>query len=102
MKDYFIVTVSDEKLQREREKARKLRKTQWWQRRKDRGICYYCGKKVNPKELTMDHVVPLIRGGKSSKGNIVAVCQQCNAKKKYLLPWEWDAYMQEYTKRDQS
>lgn len=42
----------------------------------------------------MDHIVPLSRGGKSRKGNIVAACKDCNNKKRYLLPVEWDAYLE--------
>jgi 5-methylcytosine-specific restriction endonuclease McrA len=42
----------------------------------------------------MDHVVPLARGGKSVKGNVVPCCKECNSEKKYLLPLEWDAYLE--------
>ena len=42
----------------------------------------------------MDHIVPLIRGGKSTRGNIVPACKECNSRKKYLLPIEWDQYVQ--------
>ncbi len=41
----------------------------------------------------MDHIVPLVRGGKSVKINIVAACKECNSRKKYNLPLEWDDYM---------
>ena len=58
-----------------------------------KGVCYYCEQKVDPGELTMDHVVPLARGGKSTKGNLVPACKDCNNKKKYLLPIEWDEYL---------
>ncbi len=102
MQDYFIVTVTEAELRKEKEKARKLKKSQWWHRKKAKGICYYCRKKVPPRELTMDHIVPLIRGGKSTKGNIVAVCRECNAKKKYLLPWEWEEYLKDFTKETDS
>jgi 5-methylcytosine-specific restriction endonuclease McrA len=34
----------------------------------------------------MDHIVPISRGGKSSKRNVVACCKECNYKKKYLTP----------------
>jgi 5-methylcytosine-specific restriction endonuclease McrA len=43
--------------------------------------------------LTMDHVVPLIRGGRSIKNNLVPACKECNNKKKYLLPMEWEEYL---------
>lgn len=41
----------------------------------------------------MDHVVPLIRGGKSTRGNTVPACSECNSQKKYLLPVEWERYL---------
>lgn len=41
----------------------------------------------------MDHIVPIIRGGRSTKGNVVAACKACNTKKKYLLPMEWEEYL---------
>ena len=78
---------------REKAKARQIRHTAWWSRRVERGICYYCGSNVGPKNLTMDHIVPLSRGGKSKKGNIVPACKECNNKKKYLLPIEWAEYL---------
>jgi len=84
----------DEKtIAREKAKARQLRHTAWWLNRVQKGVCYYCGKKVDPKNITMDHVVPLSRGGKSKKGNIVPACKECNNKKKYLLPLEWAEYL---------
>ena len=36
----------------------------------------------------MDHVVPLVRGGRSTKGNVVPACKDCNTKKKHRLVWE--------------
>jgi 5-methylcytosine-specific restriction endonuclease McrA len=42
----------------------------------------------------MDHIVPLIREGKSTRGNCVPACRECNSRKKYLLPIEWDQYVQ--------
>lgn len=89
----FISNVSEEEIRKERAKARELRKTQWWKRKCAAGACYYCGKKVNAQDLTMDHIVPIIRGGKSTKGNVVPVCKNCNDKKKYLLPMEWEGYL---------
>jgi 5-methylcytosine-specific restriction endonuclease McrA len=89
----FIVCVSPEQLRKEKEKAREMRRTQWWMRQVAKGLCYYCHKKVPPAELTMDHIVALARGGKSSRGNIVPACRECNSRKKYLLPIEWDEYV---------
>ena len=90
----FTVTVTEEVIKQERAKARELRKTRWWWQRLNRGICYYCGRRFSKDKLTMDHIVPLIRGGKSTKGNVAVVCRDCNSKKKYLLPIEWEEYMQ--------
>ncbi len=91
---YFIIEVSPEALRKEKDQARAMRKTQWWQRQIGKGRCAYCGKSVAPKELTMDHVVPMIRGGKSTRGNLTPSCKACNSQKKYLLPIEWDEYLQ--------
>ena len=86
-------TVSEQEIRKEKEKARRLRGTSWWLRRADKGVCHYCNKIVGRANLTMDHVVPLSRGGKSKKGNIVPACKECNNKKKYLLPIEWEEYL---------
>ena len=77
----------------ERHKARDLRHSQWWKRRCAKGVCHYCGGRAQPKELTMDHIIPIARGGKSTKGNLVTACKACNNKKKQLLPMEWEAYL---------
>ena len=73
---------------KEKEKARQLRKSQWWQAKLNKGICHYCGEKFSKEELTMDHILPLVRGGKSTKGNLVVACKTCNNEKKYLTPAE--------------
>jgi 5-methylcytosine-specific restriction endonuclease McrA len=86
--DPFLVEVSQEQVRREREKARQLRASQWWKRKRAVGICHHCGGKFPPKELTMDHLVPVIRGGKSNKGNLVPSCKDCNSRRKHNLPFE--------------
>ncbi|MEK7689058.1 MAG: HNH endonuclease [Deltaproteobacteria bacterium] len=90
----FISWVTDGDVKREKAKARELRNSQWWKKKGGAGICYYCGKRFRPDELTMDHIVPIIRGGKTTKGNIVPCCKGCNSKKKYMLPMEWEEYME--------
>lgn len=91
--DYFIIEVSEQEIKREREKARELRKGQWWKNRVARGLCHWCGGKFPPAELSMDHIVPVIRGGKSSRGNVVPCCKECNNRKKHMLPIEWEEYL---------
>ena len=80
-------------LRRERARARELRGSQWWKRRIETGICHYCGTKVGRRALTMDHVVPLGRGGRSIRGNVVPACKACNNLKKSMVPVEWQAYL---------
>lgn len=89
----FFIEVSEEQIRREREKARALRKQGWWKNRIAQGRCHYCGRQVAPKELTLDHIVPLARGGRSSRGNCVPACKECNNKKRDLLPLEWQEYL---------
>jgi 5-methylcytosine-specific restriction endonuclease McrA len=89
----FIREVDDDELRREKAKARELRQSPWWKRRLAAGRCGYCGRLTPPRELTMDHRVPLVRGGRSTKGNVVPACKACNNAKKYLLPTEWEAYL---------
>jgi 5-methylcytosine-specific restriction protein A len=88
----FIVEVTDAQLRREKAHARELRGSAWWKRRIAAGVCHYCGRQVGPRALTMDHVVPLIRGGRSVRANTVPACKDCNSKKQSLLPWEWEQY----------
>lgn len=65
----------------ERTKARALKKTRWWLDKKNAGICFYCEEKFESEELTMDHKMPVARGGKSTKSNIVIACKECNTNK---------------------
>ncbi|MBQ9789942.1 MAG: HNH endonuclease [Lentisphaeria bacterium] len=88
MDDYIEIHRDEKHIKREREKARELRKSSYFQNLLAKGICYYCGKKFPREELTMDHIVPIVRGGKSTKGNVVVACKECNNKKKYLTPVE--------------
>jgi 5-methylcytosine-specific restriction endonuclease McrA len=91
--DYFITDVTEQDIRRERDKGRDLRRSRWWQNRLARGKCHYCGGTFPPDELTMDHLVPVARGGKSTPGNVVPACRDCNSRKKYLLPIEWEEYL---------
>ena len=92
--------VEEDQLRRERAKARELRHSQWWKNRRGRGICHYCRRRVPPKELTMDHIVPLVRGGKSTKSNVAPCCKACNSRKKSLVPSEWQDYLAKLAERN--
>ena len=41
----------------------------------------------------MDHLIPIVRGGRSVKENLVPACKDCNSKKKHMLPMEWQEYL---------
>jgi len=80
-------------ISREKNRARELRRSSWWKRKLQDGICYYCGGRFESLQLTMDHLVPLARGGKSTRSNCVCACKTCNNRKKYMLPIEWEEYL---------
>ena len=84
----------EQQIRLERNKARELRKSQWWKNRIARGECYYCHGQFAPKELTLDHIVPVSRGGRTTKGNCVPCCKECNNKKHSLMPVEWEEFVQ--------
>lgn len=94
--EYFVSEVSEKQIKSEKDKARRLRATQWWKRKRASGVCHFCGRTFPPRELTMEHLVPLVRGGKSTRANLVPACKECNSKKKYLLPTEWREYLDRY------
>ncbi|HSV97843.1 MAG TPA: HNH endonuclease [Spirochaetota bacterium] len=94
-----FLAAAEEDASREKHRARELRATAWWRKKIASGICHYCGNRVQPAALTMDHLIPLSRGGKSERFNIVAACKECNNRKKNLLPAEWDEYLCSIKKR---
>ena len=76
------------RIRKERDKARELKRTPWWKSQLHKGKCHYCGQQFPPNQLSMDHIVPLARGGKTTKGNIVPSCTGCNRNKKLEIPAE--------------
>ena len=92
----FYAPVDPDVLKRERARARELRESQWWKRRIGDGVCYYCRRRVGNRALTMDHLVPLGRGGRSVRGNVVPACKDCNSRKQSMLPVEWGGYVRAF------
>jgi 5-methylcytosine-specific restriction endonuclease McrA len=86
--DWIEIEADSRHIKREREKARQLRNSQYWQRLLQKGLCHYCGRRFSAQELTMDHIVPVSRGGRSVKGNVVPCCKECNNRKMYKTPVE--------------
>lgn len=55
---------------------------------RDDSRCQYCGHRFPTTQLTLDHVVPRSRGGRSSWSNLVCACTRCNVRKGGRLPRE--------------
>lgn len=55
---------------------------------RDHWTCQYCGAQPGGKELTIDHVLPRSRGGKSAWDNCVLACVECNKRKADRTPDE--------------
>lgn len=48
--------------------------------------CLYCGSK---DRITVDHIIPLVRGGRHSLGNLAPACLPCNSQKRHRTITEW-------------
>jgi 5-methylcytosine-specific restriction protein A len=81
--DIFFASASAEHQKREKKLARELRQSLWWRQVVGKGVCYHCEQKIPAAELTMDHLIPIARGGFSNKKNCVPSCKDCNTKKGY-------------------
>ncbi len=55
---------------------------------RDMYTCQYCGSKPGKQDLTIDHVIPRSRGGKTNWDNVVTACAPCNRRKGDRLPDE--------------
>ena len=88
--------MNEQVVKKEKAAARDLRKSRWWQTKiATRATCHYCMKSLKKDECTMDHVVPIVRGGRSTKGNVVISCKECNNQKKDKLIMDWNIVMGE-------
>ncbi len=58
----------------------------WAIYRRDGLQCLNCG---SPNNLTLDHIVPVSRGGKSHSRNLQTLCRSCNARKGARLAKGW-------------
>jgi 5-methylcytosine-specific restriction endonuclease McrA len=55
---------------------------------RDHYTCQYCGVSPPRKHLTVDHVLPRSRGGKTTWENVVTACEKCNGRKGSRTPTE--------------
>lgn len=51
--------------------------------------CAYCGGRLTRRTVTLDHVVPLSRGGRHGTTNVVVACRSCNSSKGARTVAEW-------------
>ena len=49
---------------------------------RDQYTCQYCHKEFPTVQLTLDHVLPISRGGETTWENVVTACKKCNNKKR--------------------
>jgi 5-methylcytosine-specific restriction endonuclease McrA len=56
--------------------------------RRDNCSCQYCGVKLDPSSISIDHVIPRSRGGRNTWENLVSCCRNCNTKKSNRTPKE--------------
>lgn len=54
------------------------------------GNCYYCKASVGFAHLTIEHILPISKGGTNEECNLAAACEQCNSSKRdrSLLDWQ--------------
>lgn len=55
---------------------------------RDRYTCQFCSRILPASELTLDHIIPRSRGGRTDWDNLVACCHACNNRKGDRLPEE--------------
>lgn len=46
--------------------------------RRDVNLCLYCGNSFAPRDLSRDHVTPMVQGGTDTWNNVVSACKRCN------------------------
>ena len=65
---------------------------------RDQYTCQYCGKSFQPGNLTLDHVLPKSRAGRSTWENLVTSCKTCNVRKGNRTPKEAGMKLQSRSK----
>jgi 5-methylcytosine-specific restriction endonuclease McrA len=55
---------------------------------RDRQVCAYCGGHFPELDLTVEHILPVSRGGRHEWTNVVTACRSCNTRKGSRRPEE--------------
>ena len=67
-----------------------------WAYGRQKGICPYCHKQFEMKQMHGDHIVPWSKGGKTDRENLQMLCTECNIKKSNydvaFRPWDGESY----------
>jgi hypothetical protein len=58
---------------------------------RDGGECVWCGRPLAPgdRDLSLEHVVPRLKGGPAWPENEVAACRSCNRARGHAAPADW-------------
>lgn len=88
--EVIVLTESDGKIGRKRDIVPYSRRNVF---KRDSHTCQYCG---GSKTLTLDHVFPRSRGGKSNWTNVITSCFDCNLAKKDRTPEEAGMKLRNY------
>ena len=57
--------------------------------KKSNGICQLCGRKITFKDMSVDHIIPISKGGSNDINNTQAACLICNRFKADIYPQEF-------------
>lgn len=55
--------------------------------------CAYCGRRRQFKHMTVDHIIPLSKGGTDDVDNLQCTCKMCNRLKDNMLPHEFTEFV---------
>ena len=58
--------------------------------KKTGGVCAHCGVELDEREMTVEHIFPLHKGGDNDEFNLIALCHECNnAKSNFIYDIEY-------------
>jgi len=63
---------------------------------RDRYQCQSCGKTQLETQLSIDHIIPLARGGQNDISNLQTLCCPCNRQKKHNLDPRFRRYFSDF------
>lgn len=66
-----------------------------------KGLCAHCGVQLDRyTNLSVDHFIPLSKGGTNDPDNLTVLCDDCNTKKSdMILPTMWYPYLEKKKKK---